>query len=60
MLCLMAICFVDCSLREKIIQELLGKVRFGRDKMLALVSSDYYGLKLTSNVAYYVERCFIF
>ncbi|XP_022871712.1 uncharacterized protein LOC111390828 [Olea europaea var. sylvestris] len=32
---------------------------FGRDKTLALVSSDYYWPKLSSDVAHYVERCYV-
>jgi hypothetical protein len=53
------LCIPDSSLREQIIRELHGEGHFGRDKTLALISSDYYWPKLTSDVARYVERCFI-
>jgi hypothetical protein len=46
-------------LREQIILELHGEGNFGRDKTLTLVLSDYYWPKLTSDVAHYVEQCFI-
>ena len=36
------LCIPDSSLREQIIRELHGEGHFGRDKTLALVSSDYY------------------
>lgn len=39
--------------------ELHEEGHFGRDKTLALVLSDYYWLKLTWDVAHYVECCFI-
>jgi hypothetical protein len=53
------LCIPDNSLREQIIRELHGEGHFGRNKTLALVSSDYYWPKLTSDVIRYVERCFI-
>ena len=40
--CGLQLCVLDCSLREKILQELHGEGHFGLDKTLALVSSDYY------------------
>jgi hypothetical protein len=53
------LCIPYSSLREQIIRELHGEGHFGRDKTLTFVSSDYYWPKLTSDVARYVERCFI-
>jgi hypothetical protein len=57
--CGLQLCISDSSLREQIILELHGEGHFGRDKTLALVSSDYYWPKLTSDVARYVEQCYI-
>ncbi|XP_022854341.1 uncharacterized protein LOC111375708, partial [Olea europaea var. sylvestris] len=54
-----ALCFPDCSLRQQIISELHNEGHFGRDKTLALVSSDYYWPKLSSDIAHYVEQCYI-
>ena len=59
LLCGLQLCIPNCSLREQILRELHGEGHFGRDKTLALVSSDYYWPKLTSNVTHYVQRCFI-
>lgn len=53
------LCIPDCSLREQILWELHGEGHFGLDKLLALVSSDYYWPILTRDVACYVEHCFI-
>ncbi|XP_022871708.1 uncharacterized protein LOC111390825 [Olea europaea var. sylvestris] len=36
------LCILDCSLRQQIISELHNEGHFGRDKTLALVSSDYF------------------
>lgn len=52
-------CIPDCSLRQHIIRELHNKGHFGQDKTLALISSDYYWPKLTSDAAHYVERCYV-
>ncbi|XP_022842142.1 uncharacterized protein LOC111365867 [Olea europaea var. sylvestris] len=49
------LCISDCSLRQQIISELHNEGHSGRDKTLALVSSDYYWPKLSSDVAHYVE-----
>ncbi|KAE8695306.1 hypothetical protein F3Y22_tig00110721pilonHSYRG00071 [Hibiscus syriacus] len=40
--------------RQQIISELHNEGHFSRDKTLALISSDFYWPKLTSDVAYYV------
>jgi hypothetical protein len=53
------LCIPDCSLRQQIISELHNEGHFGRDKTLALISSDFYWPKLTSDVAHYVNRCYI-
>ncbi|XP_022864288.1 uncharacterized protein LOC111384260 [Olea europaea var. sylvestris] len=53
------LCIPDCSLRQQIISELHNKAHFGRDKTLTLISSDYYWPKLSSDVAHYVERCYV-
>lgn len=57
--CGLQLCVSDCSLREQILRELHGEGHFGRDKTLALISSDYYWPKVTSDVTHYVEHCFI-
>lgn len=49
------LCIPYCSLREQIIRELHSWGHFGRDKTFALISSDYYWPKLTSDV----ERCYV-
>ncbi|KAE8663112.1 putative Quercetin 3-O-methyltransferase 1 [Hibiscus syriacus] len=53
------LCIPDCSLRQQIISELHNEGHFGRDKTLALISSDFYWPKLTSDVAHYVDRCYV-
>ncbi|KAE8676682.1 putative CCCH-type zinc finger family protein [Hibiscus syriacus] len=53
------LCIPDCSLRQQIISELHNEGHFGRDKTLALISSDFYWPKLTSDVAHYVDRCYM-
>jgi hypothetical protein len=53
------LCIPDCSLRQQIISELHNEGHFRRDKTLALISSDYYWPKLTSDVAHFVERCYV-
>ncbi|KAE8729552.1 hypothetical protein F3Y22_tig00003518pilonHSYRG00008 [Hibiscus syriacus] len=45
--------------QEQIISELHNEGHFGRDKTLALISSDFYWPKLTSDVAHYVDRCYV-
>jgi len=57
--CGLQLCIPDCSLRQQIISELHNEGHFGRDKTLALISSDYYLPKLTSDVAHFVERCYV-
>ncbi|KAE8704407.1 General regulatory factor 9, MU isoform 1 [Hibiscus syriacus] len=52
------LCIPNYSLRQQIISELHNEGHFGRDKTLALISSDFYWPKLTSDVAYYVDRCY--
>ncbi|KAE8676151.1 putative CCCH-type zinc finger family protein [Hibiscus syriacus] len=42
-----------------IISELHNEGHFGRDKTLALISSEFYWPKLTSDVAHYVDRCYV-
>ncbi|KAE8702634.1 putative CCCH-type zinc finger family protein [Hibiscus syriacus] len=49
----------DCSLRHQIISELHNEGHFDRDKTLALISSDFYWPKLTSDVAHYVDCCYV-
>ncbi|KAE8699360.1 putative CCCH-type zinc finger family protein [Hibiscus syriacus] len=53
------LCIPDCSLRQQIISELHNEGHFGGDKTLALISSDFYWPKLTSDVAHYVDRCYV-
>ncbi|KAE8668905.1 hypothetical protein F3Y22_tig00112281pilonHSYRG00079 [Hibiscus syriacus] len=53
------LCIPDCSLMQQIISELHNEGHFGRDKTLALISSDFYWPKLTSDVAHYVDRCYV-
>ncbi|KAE8671130.1 ABC transporter C family member 10-like [Hibiscus syriacus] len=53
------LCIPDCSLRQQIISELHNEGHFGRDKTLALISSDFYWPKLTTDVAHYVDRCYV-
>jgi len=53
------LCIPDCSLRQQIISELHNEGHFGRDKTLALISSYYYCPKLTSDVAHFVECCYV-
>jgi len=53
------LCIPDYSFRQQIIRELHSEGDFGRDKTLALISSDYYCPKLTNDVAHYVERCYV-
>ncbi|KAE8697779.1 putative Quercetin 3-O-methyltransferase 1 [Hibiscus syriacus] len=53
------LCIPDCSLRQQIISELYNEGHFGRDKTLALISSDFYWPKLASDVAHYVDRCYV-
>ncbi|KAE8692442.1 hypothetical protein F3Y22_tig00110833pilonHSYRG00063 [Hibiscus syriacus] len=53
------LCIPDCSLRQQIISELHNEGHFGRDKTLALISSDFYWPKLTSDVAHYMNRCYV-
>ncbi|KAE8730445.1 ABC transporter G family member 6 [Hibiscus syriacus] len=53
------LCIPDCSLRQQIISELHNEGHFGRDKTLALISSEFYWPKLTSDVAHYVDRCYV-
>ncbi|KAE8710906.1 putative CCCH-type zinc finger family protein [Hibiscus syriacus] len=53
------LCIPDCSLRQQIISELHNEGHFGRDMTLALISSDFYWPKLTSNMAHYVDRCYV-
>ncbi|KAE8661446.1 hypothetical protein F3Y22_tig00113725pilonHSYRG00321 [Hibiscus syriacus] len=53
------LCIPDCSLRQQIISELHNEGHFGRDKTLALISSDFYWPKLTSDVAHYVDCCYV-
>ncbi|KAE8669996.1 putative Quercetin 3-O-methyltransferase 1 [Hibiscus syriacus] len=53
------LCIPDCSLRQQIISELHNEGHFGRDKTLALISSDFYWPKLTSDLAHYVNRCYV-
>ncbi|KAE8670845.1 hypothetical protein F3Y22_tig00112069pilonHSYRG00031 [Hibiscus syriacus] len=53
------LCIPDCSLRQQIISELHNEGHFGRNKTLALISSDFYWPKLTSDVAHYVDRCYV-
>ncbi|KAE8664910.1 G-box-binding factor 3 [Hibiscus syriacus] len=53
------LCIPDCSLRQQIISELHNEGHFGRDKTLALISYDFYWPKLTSDVAHYVDRCYV-
>jgi hypothetical protein len=48
------LCIPNCSLRQQIISELHNEGHFGRDKTLALISSDYYWPKLTSDMAHFV------
>jgi len=57
--CGLQLCIPDCSLRQQIISELHNEGHFGRDKMLALISSDYYWPKLTSDVDHFVEQCYV-
>ncbi|KAE8695414.1 General regulatory factor 9, MU isoform 1 [Hibiscus syriacus] len=45
--------------QEQIISELHNEGHFGRDKTLALISSEFYWPKLTSDVAHYVDRCYV-
>ncbi|KAE8655824.1 putative CCCH-type zinc finger family protein [Hibiscus syriacus] len=45
--------------QEQIISELHNEGHFGRYKTLALISSDFYWPKLTSDVAHYVDRCYV-
>ncbi|KAE8672853.1 putative CCCH-type zinc finger family protein [Hibiscus syriacus] len=44
---------------QQIISELHNEGHFGRDKTLALISSEFYWHKLTSDVAHYVDRCYV-
>ncbi|XP_022871711.1 uncharacterized protein LOC111390827 [Olea europaea var. sylvestris] len=44
---------------REIISELHNEGHFRRDKTLALVSFDYCWPKLSSDVAHYVERCYV-
>ncbi|KAE8715853.1 putative Quercetin 3-O-methyltransferase 1 [Hibiscus syriacus] len=53
------LCIPDCSLRQQIISELHNEGHFGRDKTLALICSDFYWPKLTSDVTHYVDRCYV-
>jgi len=53
------LCIPDCSLRQQIISELHNEGHFGCDKTLVLISSNYYWPKLTSDVAHFVERCYV-
>ncbi|XP_022864572.1 uncharacterized protein LOC111384520 [Olea europaea var. sylvestris] len=53
------LCIPKYSLRQQIISELHNEGHFGRDKILALVSFDYYWPKLSNDVAHYVERCYV-
>lgn len=47
------LCILYSSLREQVIQELHGDNHLkGRDKTLAMISSDYYWFKLISDVAH--------
>ncbi|KAE8681373.1 putative CCCH-type zinc finger family protein [Hibiscus syriacus] len=57
--CGLQLCIPDCSLRQQIISELHNEGHFGRDKTLALISSEFYWPKLTSDVAHYVDRCYV-
>ncbi|KAE8701689.1 hypothetical protein F3Y22_tig00110515pilonHSYRG00071 [Hibiscus syriacus] len=45
--------------QEQIISELHNEGHFGRDKTLALISSEFYWPKLTSDVAHYVDRFYV-
>ncbi|KAE8672958.1 putative CCCH-type zinc finger family protein [Hibiscus syriacus] len=53
------LCIPNCSLRQQIISELHNEGHFGRDKTLALISYDFYWPKLTSDVAHYVDCCYV-
>ncbi|XP_022891767.1 uncharacterized protein LOC111406609 [Olea europaea var. sylvestris] len=44
---------------QEIISELHNKGHFGRENTLALISSDYYWPKLSSDVAHYVGCCYV-
>ncbi|XP_022852351.1 uncharacterized protein LOC111373985 [Olea europaea var. sylvestris] len=44
---------------QEIISELHNEEHFRRDKTLVLVSSNYYWPKLSSDVAHYVEQCYV-
>jgi hypothetical protein len=48
-----------CSLWEHIICELHCEGYFGCDKILALVSTDYYWPKLPGQVFNFVKRCIV-
>ncbi|KAE8730965.1 hypothetical protein F3Y22_tig00002841pilonHSYRG00088 [Hibiscus syriacus] len=52
------LCIPDCSLRQQIISELHNRDTLA-DKTLALISSEFYWPKLTSDVAHYVDRCYV-
>ncbi|KAE8694063.1 putative Quercetin 3-O-methyltransferase 1 [Hibiscus syriacus] len=51
--------FIGRIFQEQIIGELHNEGHFGRDKTLALISSDFYWPKLTSDVTHYVDRCYV-
>lgn len=53
-------CILDYFLREHIIHELHYKGHFGHDKTLALVLSNYYWPKLSSQVSSFIKRCIIY
>lgn len=53
------LCIPACSLREHIIHELYYEWHFRWDKMLALVSTYYYRLKLLGQVSNFVKKCAI-
>ncbi|GKC36230.1 putative reverse transcriptase domain-containing protein, partial [Tanacetum coccineum] len=50
-------CIPDCSLKEKIVDELHALGHFGQDKSIALVGRKYFWPKLRRNVTRHVERC---
>lgn len=53
------LCIPESSLCEEIIRELHGEGHFDRDKTLALVSKDFYWLKLKWDMMQYMVRCYI-